>query len=107
MKKITKLTEDDLNRIVKKVLSEQTMPTQTGMPSIEACFSGLNLKVDSFNSCKALKNSMVVNRTPDPKLFTACVGEVTAALMANFKFDQIPVVAKCIQEKLKPSVVQY
>jgi len=76
--KIVRLTENDLMRLVKRVLEEQTQPDTK---KIENCFitnfESPNLKVPQ--SCIKMANKVIKNKTlPSPADGMACGSEIMA-----------------------------
>jgi hypothetical protein len=78
MKKIVRLTENDLERIVRKVLEEQTAPpSQNPVNAIQECFTKSNVDIKKYPSCVKLGADIMQGKTPDTKTAQNCTTEVT------------------------------
>lgn len=98
MKKTVRLTESDLNRIVRKVLSEQNTPQ---IPQELLSCSGVE-KVTTIPVCMQIITTLINKKFPDPITMGLCGVEV-ASMAPEFISDGV----KCIQEKIKKGPISY
>ncbi len=90
MKKIIRLTESDLIRLVKKVIKEQS-EMAVGPKPVEECLIANGLDPNSFTDCKAAYTK------PTVITVMACLTE----LGKKVSFTKVASVTKCIKEKTK------
>jgi hypothetical protein len=90
MKKIIRLTESDLIRLVKKVIKEQS-EMAVGPEPVKECLIDNGLDPNSFTACKAAYTN------PTLTTVMACLTE----LGTRVSFDKVKSVAKCVKEKTK------
>ena len=98
MRKTVRLTERDLSRIVRKVLSEQNTPQ---IPQEILSCSGVE-KVTTIPVCMQIITTLIDKQIPDPFTMGSCGMEV-ALTAPEFISDGV----KCIQEKVKKGPISY
>jgi len=101
MKKIVRLTENDLERIVKKVLSEQVSPTQNPMNVIQQCFVKSGVEISKYPSCLKAGTEIMQGKTPTPQSAQACSMEI----MMNMGElgNKVVALGACVASKLGTS----
>ena len=101
MKKIVRLTENDLERIVKKVLSEQVSPTQNPMNVIKECFVKSGVEISKYPSCLKVGTEMMQGKTPTSQSAQACSMEI----MMNMGElgNKVVALGACVASKLGAS----
>jgi len=76
MKKIVRLTENDLERIVRKVLEEQTAPpSQNPMNVIQKCFEDSGVDMRNYGKCMAAGAELMQGKMPQSS--ADCMKEIT------------------------------
>jgi spore coat polysaccharide biosynthesis predicted glycosyltransferase SpsG len=95
-KKIVKLTENDLVKIVNRVLNEQVDNRQK---EIMNCFSVLGTDFTPPNECEAFM------KNPNENTLVPCVTKLTTTGGTNIL--KMISVGKCLSEKLGVDVVKY
>lgn len=98
MKKVVRLTESDLTRIVRRVLNEQNMPQ---IPTEIMSCAGVE-KVTTIPVCMQIITALMNKQLPDPLTMGLCGVEV-AKMAPEFMTDGY----KCIQEKVKKEPISY
>ena len=96
MKKIVRLTESDLVRIVKRVLNEQIVPKPGENPEFDKVFGNIKnccmkAGMQSFptNECGPVIFDIVLGKTPDSTKIQACSSKI---------MSQVPTVAvECVK----------
>ena len=102
MKKVVRLTENDLNRIIRKVLSEQ-MPQQNPVATIEECLIKGGLKLSDIQSCKSLQTAFVSgNQAEVNKLFPVCTGAIGLKFLQLRDVQKGLEIVSCISDKISP-----
>ena len=85
MAKIVRLTEQDLVRLVKKVISEQTKPSSfTNFLNHNRDFRGINVRIIAIEDC--LKKNGYSNPEMAPEAFKSII-IATHAFDYTYKFD--------------------
>lgn len=104
-KKVVRLTEDDLVRLVKKVLSEQSSPQGNPVNVIQDCFDKNGANIKDFPTCMKLGTEVMGGKSPNPQTLNGCISEVTN----NFTKlkDKIFTIGYCISSKMDTSPVRY
>ena len=102
MKKIVRLTENDLERIVRKVLEEQTAPpTQNPINVIQECFAKSGVEISKYPSCLKAGTEIMQGKTPTPQSAQACSMEI----MMNMGElgNKVVALGACVASKLGTS----
>jgi hypothetical protein len=89
-KKVIRMTESDLIRLVKKVIKEQS-EMSIGPEPVKECLIDNGLDPNSFTDCKEAYTN------PTLTTVMACLTE----LRTRVSFDKVRSVAKCVKEKTK------
>lgn len=104
MKKVVRLTESDLNRIVKKVLREQTQP-QTPDKAVMDCFMSVMSLKDMTKipqSCMKVGIKVMTEKTP-PDFVTgmACATELSKVIAKDpmYAMGKLMEVGQCLMGK--------
>lgn len=103
MKKIIRLTEQDLTKIVRRVLQEQVEPNKNPVSVVEECFTASGVDIKKYPKCMALGNEVMTGRKPSPDMMNACAKEISSsALELGMKAFTI---GSCVMEKMKSPVM--
>jgi hypothetical protein len=99
MKKIVRLTENDLERIVRKVLEEQTAPpSQNPMNVIEKCFKDSGIDMQKYQKCMAAGAELMQGKIPQSS--ADCVKEITDDKTLGIKIFSL---TACVSSKFLSS----
>lgn len=98
MKKVVRLTESDLIRIVKRVINEQSTTDTT--PSIfDECFTTQNIPLDKLpQSCK----DMINNKDKVNSFYGRCSSEIMKGefYKTTDMMDKVDAALNCVSKKL-------